>query len=172
LVTKIIDLDLKDPNIVPAIHVSKLDSGLRAFEFHLYNGDEIYQIPSNAAITFQGTKPDKNGFVYGCSYEGNIVTVNCTQQMTAVEGSVKCSLVIVDTDENRIATFLLYIFVLSIGVDDGTVISDSEIAYANEVINNLQSIGAYNDRLTALEAKRLMTVEYISSNETARFYRA
>ncbi len=172
MVTKIIELDLKDPNIVPAIHVSKLDSGLRAFEFHLNNGDEIYQIPSNAAITFQGTKPDKNGFVYGCSYEGNIVTVNCTQQMTAVEGCVKCSLVIVDTDENRIASFLLYIIVFPIGVDDSTVISDSEIAYSNEVINNLQSIGAYDNRLKALEAKRLMTVEYISSNETAKFYRA
>ena len=172
MVTKIIDLNLKDPTIVPAIHVSKLDSGLRAFEFRLYNGDELYNIPSNVSITLQGIKPDKNGFVNGCTYNGNVVNVDCTEQMTAVEGSVRCNLVLVDTNRNRIASFLFYILVLPIGVDDKTVISDSEIAYANEVINELQSVGAYDNRLKVIENKNLMTVQYISSSETASFYRA
>lgn len=170
MVTKVIELDLKDPSVVPAIHVTKLDSGLRAFEFHLFNGDEKYEIPSNVSVTFQGTKPDKNGFVYGCEYSENIVSVNCTEQMTAVEGQVRCSLVLVDTDKNRIASFLIYIFVLPVGVDGSTVISDSEIAYSNEVINKLQSVGAYSDRLTNLEKTvQDIHIYFVSSEEQAYF---
>lgn len=162
MVTKVIDLDLKDPSIVPAIHVTKLDSGLRAFEFHLYDGNEVYKIPSNVSITFQGTKPDKNGFVYGCTHNENVVTVNCTEQMTAVAGQVLCNLVLTDTEKNRIASFLLYLVVLPIAVDDTTVISDSEIAYASEVINELQSVGAYKDMLN----NKLEFIRYDSGAET------
>lgn len=171
MVTKVINLDLKDPNVVPAIHVTKLDSGLRAFEFHLYDGAEEYAIPTTASITFQGTKPDKNGFVYGCAYNNNVVTVNCTEQMTAVVGQTRCNLVIVDADEKRVASFLLYLHVLPTAVDDSTVISESNIAYANEVINELQSIGAYGDRLSALERKTFMNAEYVTSTKTIRFYK-
>ena len=143
MVTKIIDLNLKDLSVVPAIHVTKLDSGLRAFEFHLYDEDEKYEIPTNISITFQGTKPDKNGFVYGCSYSENVVTVNCTEQMTAVEGQVRCNLVLVDTNKNRIASFLIYLFVLPIAVDEDTVISDSDLDYIQQVLNLIQSSGAW-----------------------------
>lgn len=141
MVTRVIDLDLSGPCIVPMIHVSKLDSGLRAFEFHLYDSGELYQIPSNVTITFQGTKPDKNGFVYGCTFENNIVRVNCTEQMTAVEGVVKCDLILVDRNENRIASFLMHLFVHNIAVDDDTVFSDSDLDYIQQVLNKIQSNG-------------------------------
>ena len=162
MVTKIIDLDLKDPSVTPNIYVTKLDSGLRAFEFHLYCGSEEYTIPSNVSITFQGTKPDKNGYVYGCSYSKNVVTVNCTEQMTAVEGESVCNLVLLDTNNKRIATFLMYMFVLPTAVDTETIISDSEIAYANEVINKLQNIGAY----ASLVNNKLEFVRYDLGLET------
>lgn len=172
MVTKIIDLDLKDPNIVPAIHVSKLDSGLRAFEFHLYDGDAIYQIPSNVSITIQGTKPDKNGFVYGCSYTQStgVVIANCAEQMTTVVGDVVCQLVLVDTNNERVASFVFILVVHKSATDSNTVYSDSDLAYANEVLNNLQSVGAYADALNNLNTKvNRIQMTYISSEERINF---
>ena len=170
MVTTIIDLNLKDPGVTPVIYVSKLDSGLRAFEFHLYDGSEEYQIPLNASVTFQGTKPDKNGFVYGCTFNNNIVTVDCDEQMTAVVGETPCSLVIIDIETNRVASFLIIMMVLQTAVNDNTVFSDSDIAYANEVINSLQSIGAFASSLNSIVNKiNTIQMTYISSEERINF---
>lgn len=143
MITKALYLDLQNPGVRQVITVSQYDSGLRAFEFRLLNGSQIYQIPSNVTITLQGTKPDRNGFVYSCSYTSSTGTVmaDCTEQMTAVAGEVLCQLILVDSSENRIGTFVFIINVEKGAVNDETIVSTDDIKYVEDVLNRLQSGG-------------------------------
>lgn len=162
MVTKVMYLDLKDPSVVPEIHVPRGDSGLRAFEFHLLDGSSIYTIPTNVTITIRGTKPDKNGFTYPCTYTSStgVVVANCTEQMTAVVGDTICQLVLVDTNSNRIATFCFHLIVERSATDDGTIYSDSDMAYAEQIVNRIQSDGTLQFINYASETIVLNSVGY------------
>lgn len=143
MITKALYLDLQNPGVRQVITVSQYDSGLRAFEFRLLNGSQIYQIPSNVTITLQGTKPDRNGFVYGCSYTSStgMVIADCTEQMTAVAGEVLCQLILVDSSENRIGTFVFIINVEKGAINNETIVSTDDIKYVEDILNRLQSGG-------------------------------
>ena len=163
-------LNLQSPGVIPYIRVSQLDSGIRSFRFHILDGDVEWTIPSNVSVTMKGTKPDKNGFDYGGEYEGNIVTVLCREQMTAVNGDIRCKLIFVDTDQNRIASFSFFLEVEKDSTDDDTIFSESSIDYANQVITNLQGVGAYGDRLSNLERSMSnISIYYVDSEEQAYF---
>lgn len=151
VVTKV-DLDLNSRGVVPRIEVSRMDSGLRVFEFTLYDGETLYTVPSNASITLQGTKPDRKGFSYNCTYTASTgtVRVSCTEQMTAVVGEVVCQLVVVDTSKKRVASFAFIINVNKSATDEKTIYSDSDLAYADQVLNQLGSVGAYGAALQNL----------------------
>ena len=151
-VVKLVNLDLKDRGVVPIISVPRYDSGLRTLEFHLFDGDSVYAIPSNASVTMRGTKPDRNGFVYSCSTNNSagIVSINCTTQMTAVLGDVYCQVVIIDTSGKRVASFVFILKVEKASIDDGTVISDSDLAYVVEVLDKIQISGTLMEQFERL----------------------
>lgn len=120
-----IRLNLIPGGIEPVVHVSQYDAG-RVIEFALYDGITTANIESGTVIDVRGTKPDKKGFSYPCEYAGNIITINTTRQMTAVDGSFDCELHLVkDTQEIGTANFILE--VEPAALSDDTVISDSEI---------------------------------------------
>ena len=141
MVTNSLTLNLRDQTVIPRIVVPQYDSVLRMFEFRLLDGDNVYTIPSNVTITLQGTKRDLNIFVESCTYTAStgIVRVNCTEQMTAVPGDVRCNLVLVDSFNNRIGSFLFYIEVEEAGVEKGTPQIDSQLSYTVQVLNDIQS---------------------------------
>lgn len=164
MIIKHIYLNLKDPEITPVIiRVPRYDSTLRSFRFHLMDGDVIYTIPNDVSITIRGTKPDRKGFSYTCSYTSStgVVAVNCRQQMTAVTGDTICQLVIVDTNNKRLASFTFYLVVEHSSTEESTVYSNSDMAYARDVANRLGSVEAYS-----IELKRKL--EYQSYEATSK----
>lgn len=168
VVTKV-DLDLNSRGVVPRIEVSRMDSGLRVLEFHLYDGESDYLIPSNVSITIQGTKPDRKGFTYGCAYDqsSSTVQVSCTEQMTAVVGEVICQLVLVDTSEKRVASFAFILNVNKSATDESTIYSDSDLAYADQVLNDLGSVDAYASALQNLTNRvNRISMSYNASTES------
>lgn len=109
----------------PAINVSQYDVG-RPLKFQLYDGKTKAEIEDDTVITVQGTKPDKTGFAYACTWSGNEVTVETQKQMTVCAGKVDCELHLVkDTQEIGTANFILE--VEPAALSDDTVISDSEM---------------------------------------------
>ena len=77
---------------LPVIHLKQYDqtenSVGKQIELELYSGDDVYEIPSGATVTFQGTKLDKTGYQYEVtSFEGNLVTVDIKGQMTVLSGN-------------------------------------------------------------------------------------
>ena len=62
------------------------DSEGKVIEVELYNGKELYTIPTDAKAIIRATKPDRTFYEYVCTYEGSIVSVEVKEQMTAVKG--------------------------------------------------------------------------------------
>ena len=80
-----------------------------------------------ATINVEGIKSDGHAFSYECSYSGNVVTVELTQQMTVLAETVPCELRIIDSDSSDIGTLNFKLEVEKSPIDDDTQISETEI---------------------------------------------
>ena len=121
-------LNLIPTGINPIINVTQYDYGSRTLQFTIYNGTSEFTLTSSMAARIQGTKPDGHGFDYAATINttNNIVVADLTQQMTAVSGNVKCEIVLTKSGE-RIGTLNFILKVQSAGLNDETVVSDSEL---------------------------------------------
>lgn len=131
MITQSINLNLIPGGVLPRINVSQYDKGGRTLEFNLYNGSTAFIIPGNSTITIQGTKADKTGFQYECTYSGSVVTADLEQQMTVFAGDVICELVI--TNSGNIlgsANFVLNVEEAALAGD--TIISETDLPLIEE----------------------------------------
>lgn len=118
------------PGIIPSVlHLSQYDTGAgRPVTFSVYDGSQAFTIPSGVSIAFEGTKPDGNGFSFTCSKSGsNALLTNYTNQMTALSGKIMCQLVFTDTSGGRVGSLPVLMVVSPAGINEDTVISDSDI---------------------------------------------
>ena len=90
--TRTIPIDIVPGGEPPVINVSQYDKDSRTFEFTLFSSDGEFEIPPGATASISGLKPDGNGFDYAATLEDNTVTVEITEQMTAVAGRVPCKI--------------------------------------------------------------------------------
>lgn len=128
MIDQSIDLNLVPKGVLPRIHVTQYDNGSRVLIFAIYNDLTRFTLTSQMSARIQGTKPDKHGFDYAASIDtsNNIVTADVTQQMTAVAGDVTCEIVINKSGE-RIGTLNFVLAVQAAGLNDETIVSDTEI---------------------------------------------
>ena len=123
---------------LPVVHLKQYDQtddGVgKQIELELYSGDDVYEIPSNAVVTFQGTKTDKKGYQYEVSsYEGNLVTVDIKSQMTVLSGTHEAELRIT-VGESIINTTRLVMDIDSAALADDTAISDTELPLIQKAV--------------------------------------
>lgn len=111
-----VKLNLIPQGVPPVVYASLYDAN-REFQFEIFGGITDYVIPKNAIVTIFGTKPDNKSFAYNSkdqsnviSFSDSIVTVNSTQQMTAIPGVTNCEIRIAQ-DANVLGTlnFRLYV---------------------------------------------------------------
>lgn len=111
-----VKLNLIPQGVPPVVYASLYDVH-REFNFEIFDGITDYVIPKNAIVTIFGTKPDNKSFAYNSkdqsnviSFSDSIVTVNSTQQMTAIPGVTNCEIRIAQ-DANVLGTlnFRLYV---------------------------------------------------------------
>ena len=146
MITQAINLNLIPGQVLPRVNVSQYDSGTRTLRMTLFNGEQIFNVPSGASGYIQGTKPDKTGFQYAATVTAgsNIVTIDITQQMTAVKGEVVCELVLANGGD-RIATVNFIIYVEPAALANDTVISETDlplIEQAAELAQEIEAIAA------------------------------
>lgn len=81
------------PNSIPVVvYASQYDVGSRTITFNVYNGGELYTIPSGSAVSVRGTKKDNTGFEYSCNFNGSQVSFNIQDQMTVFSGNIECEI--------------------------------------------------------------------------------
>lgn len=161
-------LGLRPGGVPLVLHTSQYDQGW-VVTFTLYNGSDLYVIPEGVSGTIRCLRPD------GTAY-AEAVTVNCGastvvasigEQINIVAGRATCEIVLVDSSENRIGTANFYVEVEKAPIDDEAEITEESLAYAEQVLDDLQSVSAYNVRLTQAETD-IDSLEAGLAAETAR----
>lgn len=137
-------LNLIPGAVLPRINVTQYDYGSRSLKFEIWNGSQRFTLANGMTARVQGTKPDRFGFDYDATVDvsNNLVVCNLTQQMTAAYGDCVCEIVLLKTGE-RIGTLNFVLDIQPAGINDDTVISDSElpdiIAQATEQMENAEA---------------------------------
>jgi hypothetical protein len=144
MITQTINLNLIPGSPLPRINVSQYDNGSRTLQFNLYNGVSPYEIPSGASVYIVGTKADNTGFEYACTFDGTLVSVDITDQMTVFAGEVQSELRIVQSDE-ILGTANFIINVESAALSDDTQISETDIPIIQRIPEILEEAEGYAD---------------------------
>lgn len=95
------DLNVTPGGIAQNIKLSQYDKTIPVIQAILWQDNSGYSIPAGSNVYIAGTKPDKTGFEYACEYTGSTVTIEVTEQMTAVAGRVNCELIIMAGDGRK-----------------------------------------------------------------------
>lgn len=127
-------------NLIPesapvVVHADQYDHGIGRLVIKLYNGDEPYSPVGSVMI--QGTKPDGKGFAYTATLDGNTVTADLTEQMTAVSGDVRTQIVVTE-ESGRTGTFAFILNIQTSALPDGSDMSESEIAVLEELVESAE----------------------------------
>lgn len=139
-----LDLDITPGGVPQIVKLSQYDKTIPEIQAVLWNGPSGYTIPTGATVWVAGTKPDKTGFEYQCTYSGSTVTIDITEQMTAVAGRVPVE-VIVETATGRKGSANFFLDVEPAALADDTVISDTDIPIIQQIPEILAECEDYAD---------------------------
>ena len=149
MTTQTFDLDMIPNGVAPIIHASQYDKG-QTWLFNIFADGMPYEIPAGAAVTIQGTKADRTGFIYDCSYSGSQVTATEMQQMTVLSGDVPTEIRI-SKDDEIIGSINFKIRVEPAALADDTVISETDLALIEEAEEILERIPQVLNQMTDLK---------------------
>ena len=129
-----VGLNLSAFEIPCRLHMVQGDSNSRTIVATLWDGAQLYSIPTGAAIMVRFRKPDGTGGLYDAtesgdkvSYAGSIVTAPVATQMLAVAGDVFAEIDIFGsgsgTAAERLATFRFVVEVAPCVLPDAEIVS-------------------------------------------------
>ena len=129
-----IGLNLSADAIPGRLHMVQGDSNSRTIVATLWDGAQLYSIPTGAAVMVRFRKPDGTGGLYDAtesgskvSYAGSIVTAPVATQMLAVAGDVFAEIDIFGSGSGaaaeRLATFRFIVEVAPCVLPDAEIIS-------------------------------------------------
>ena len=148
MITQTHDLNLIPGSVPPVVHVTQYDKTARTLVFNLWDGETSFSVPSGAAVTIRGTKPDGNGFEYTATASGSAVSMNIQQQMATCAGSVRCEVRIASgTQILGTADFILE--VKPSALNENTVISETDLPIFEQLVSDAQE--AASDAQTAAD---------------------
>ena len=161
-------LNLIPSGVMPVVYINQGDAGYDK-EFLVYNGDSPYNVPAGVSATIRGKKADGYGVTEAAALTtgSNLVTVTITEQMVAAAGENIYELVFVDTNGLRVASINMVWAVKKDALGD-SVISDSDLDYASQVLDQLQSVQAFKNQLDTNTANIASNTGNISAERSAR----
>ena len=139
------------PGGVPTrVYLKRYDTGIGALKFHLYgDNNEPYLITNDTTVSFKGSKIVPGGtsymLMYNCTFSSNVVSLSVPLQLTIEAGEVNCELRFVDYSGNSKGSTTIILEVEDAAPQYGVTISGTDIAYANEVLEQLQAEYAYKE---------------------------
>ena len=141
MITQTHDLNLIPGSVPPVVHVTQYDKTARTLVFNLWDGETSFSVPSGAAVTIRGTKPDGNGFEYTATASGSTVSMDLQQQMATCAGSVRCEVRIASgTQILGTADFILK--VKPSALNESTPLSETELPLIEKAAEGAAKIEA------------------------------
>lgn len=140
-----IHLNVDKKYINQPIFAKQLDKGTRFINIKLYDNDTFIQPESGSIAVFRGLKPDGHSFMNTAEIENDgSITVELTEQILAVDGSVRCDISILKggllsegVETLSSATFSLY--VQKIPYNDNSTPSAPEMTYLELEIHSSEA---------------------------------
>lgn len=124
------------PNKVPlVVNCSQYDSLSRTIKMKIYDGTEVYEIPSGTTATVRGSKQDNTGFEYPCEIEGSTVSFDIQDQMTIFSGRVPSEIRLTNNGE-IIGTCNFEFYVEPTPLDPNVTISETDLPLLEEAEQN------------------------------------
>jgi len=154
---------------------SQYDKSYRVIQFNVYNGRELYSIPSTCTVIIRGTKKDLTGFEYNCEFSGSQVIFPLEPQITVLSGKVPAELRIVNGEELIGSANFLFMVEPSPLTDD-TIISETDLPLLEsaleasaqaESFKNLAEQSATDASTSATEASESASTATTKAEESA-----
>lgn len=140
VVNKALTLYLGAPaEVQRPVYVSQNDTGW-AFVCTVYNGTQVWTIPSGTTATINGSKPDGTAFSYVCTISGNQVTAPCEEQMTVIPGDVACEIKF--TQGGRVIATANFRLIVEESPTGEYVPSETELGALDDALDEVQTIAA------------------------------
>ena len=141
MITQTHDLNLIPGSVPPVVHVTQYDKTARTLVFNLWDGETSFSVPSGAAVTIRGTKPDGNGFEYTATASGSTVSMDLQQQMATCAGSVRCE-VRIASGTQIIGTADFILEVKPSALNESTPLSETELPLIEKAVEGAAKIEA------------------------------
>ena len=141
-------LNLVPGGVMKMVHVNQADKNID-IQFQIMNGNQPYNIPEGWTGTIRGTKGDAFGYSAAVTVTAgsNVVTVHLKEQLTAVAGVGNIFELVFASTSAKVSTENFILAVERSALNDETVISESDLVYANQVLNQLQSVAAVDQQV-------------------------
>ena len=141
MITQTHDLNLIPGSVPPVVNVTQFDKTARTLVFNLWDGETSFSVPSGAAVTIRGTKPDGNGFEYTATASGSAVSMDLQQQMATCAGSVRCE-VRIASGTQIIGTADFILAVKPSALNESTPLSETELPLIEKAAEGAAKIEA------------------------------
>lgn len=141
MITQTHDLNLIPGSVPPVVNVTQFDKTARTLVFNLWDGETSFSVPSGAAVTIRGTKPDGNGFEYTATASGSTVSMDLQQQMATCAGSVRCE-VRIASGTQIIGTADFILEVKPSALNESTPLSETELPLIEKAAEGAAKIEA------------------------------
>lgn len=141
MITQTHDLNLIPGGVPPVVNVTQFDKTARTLVFNLWDGETSFSVPSGAAVTIRGTKPDGNGFEYTATASGSTVSMDLQQQMATCAGSVRCE-VRIASGTQIIGTADFILEVKPSALNESTPLSETELPLIEKAAEGAAKIEA------------------------------
>ena len=130
------------------VHVNQTDKNMD-IQFQIMNGNQPFNVPEGWTGTIRGTKGDAFGYAAAVTVTAgsNLVTAHLKEQLTAVAGVGNVFELVFASTSAKVSTENFILAVEKAALNDDTVISESDLVYANQVLNQLQSVAAVNQQV-------------------------
>lgn len=148
MVTQTFNLHLIPDAITPRIYLEQYDKYLNQLVFNLVSVSDYYTIPGGTYVSLVGKKPDGTAFSYACTWSGHTVTIDITDQITAVPGTVHAQLRFTNGSGTNIISSKDIELVINRSPLDGTVCSRNDFVDVDKTL-----MGARSDALAAANYK-------------------
>ncbi len=136
MLTQSYTLSLQPGAIPTRVPCTQADNLARTLTFQLTDQGANFTPPTGSTITMEGTKPDGHSFSALCTLSDGLVSVNLTQQMTAVAGDVPCQLTITKSGET-IGTARFFLCVEASALPQDADLSASDLSAMTELRNTV-----------------------------------
>lgn len=121
------------------ITISRYDT-LWRFIFTVYDGNDVYSIPSGSAIVLIGRKPDDTVFMYSGELVDGKAVVICGDQLSSSSGAVKCELRI--TEISGIVSSANFILDVEASPSSGFTLSKNDFTALDQLVSRAASASA------------------------------